>query len=77
MCSTAIEHNIATFSELSLAVCWKVKLINQRLYSINYNVKLLTQAVTGDNLVENVIVYPIGSHAWEPGTKLYIYIPMM
>ena len=26
MCNHAVEHNVATFSELALAVCWQERL---------------------------------------------------
>ena len=36
MCNRAVEHNMATFSELSLPVCWWGK-AKQRLHSTMSN----------------------------------------
>ena len=58
MRNRAVEHNVAMFSELSLAVRWRGRPL--RITALVCNVKLLTLAAIVDNLAEKVDECPIG-----------------
>ena len=53
-----VIHNVAMFSELSLAVRWRVRPLP--ITALVCNVKLLTLAVIVDNLAEKVDECPLG-----------------
>ena len=54
-CTWAVEHNMATFSELSLAVCWEGKAKASTMSnSAESNVQLLTPAAMVANLGHQV-----------------------
>ena len=57
-CNWAVKHNMATFSELSLAVCWQGKAKASTMSnSTNYNVQLLTPGATVANVADKVDNY--------------------
>ena len=59
MCNRAVEHNVAVFSELSLAVRWWGRPLQITALVCNV-VKLLTLAAIVDNLAEKVDECPLG-----------------
>ena len=70
----AVEHNVAMFSELSLAIHWRGRLSRDYIVRwVTANIKLLTSAAMVDNLAEKVDECPLnrGRHVlfvynWEP-----------
>ena len=55
----AVKHNMAMFSELSLAIRWKERLSRGISRNNSTNVRLLTPAVMVHNLAEKVNKCPL------------------